>query len=279
MIGTYAFCCFAFVILSNIITADGDLAFTNAVCYSNDCNQAAVVSADNYRSLQNKANDDFKDNGYMDVWASEGGNTFTTDIQVFNGHAWPHISEGITTPYKTPGYKISLGDYLGKPSGRYIHYDGYWEPRTNGENPGNAPSGKRQNGAYIWLNENDNYNDNGDPTWPWNIEVNIWNRVVGIPGGRRKFDADYYDSNGRYEVWGGETVADGFAFYSYYFLLQENTTTNMLVNVKKVLEHIRDQTDGRVKDSHDLIEISVAAEGIDVADGKFRAEIYTMGRP
>ncbi|KAI0566889.1 Glycoside hydrolase 11/12 [Gracilaria domingensis] len=261
----------------NVICTQTASVFTDKVCTASNCPNSATPPADDYRSLGNKVSGAF--GGYVDTWASSGATTFTTDMMVTSAQAWPRISEGTTTQQHTPGYPISVRDYLRVNGGRYISYSGWWAKRTNGPNAGGSPRGPRYNGAYIWLNDPANFRADGkSPIWPYTIEINVWNRHDnGIRSGAER-SADYYDSNGRYEVWGHDVDAEGDKFFAYYVILKDETTTDMVINVKALLRHLRDTT-SKLKNWHELVEICVAAEGHAGADAKFGADINTMGRP
>lgn len=94
-----------------------------------------------------------------------------------------------------------------------------------------------------------------------------------------KFDEDYFEGgNRRYAVWGGQ---DPGSSYAMYYLLQDphRGTPNMELNLQELLKHAMRVTGDRIPANYDLIEVAIAAEGHPVADGKFRANIITMGRP
>ncbi|KAI0565717.1 Glycoside hydrolase 11/12 [Gracilaria domingensis] len=264
----------------NVVCSHAGSVFVTELCTPTHCTGSSLPAADNYRSLGNKVSSAFT--GYLDSWASEGAWTFTTDMLVTGSttsQVWPRMSEGTTTQQHTPGYPISVSDYLGLEGGRYLSYRAWWTSRTNGPNAGQTPRGARYNGAYIWLNDPGNYESDGrTPIWPFTIEINVWNRYDnGIRPGAHRFE-DYYDNDGRYEVWGHDVVAEGYPFYAYYVILKEKTITDMNINVKVLLRHLVDTTD-RLKEWHELIEICAAVEGHVGADAKFGADIFTLGRP
>lgn len=223
-------------------------------------------AADNERSLGNKVSGDFK--GYSDTSATNGGNRFSTTLDVTGGQAWPRISEGLTTGQKTKGYGISVDKYISN-GNRYVSYTGAWN---------SVSTGKRYNGAYMWTNNANNI-DGGDknrPHWPWTTEINIWNRGTDIPPGTTPFP-DYYDNDGTYKVSGLSNNVAGDKFYSYYFIRQGAPISNMVITTNKLLKHLHDKAN--LDGNQILVEISIAAEGHAGAKGNFTANINSMGRP
>lgn len=177
----------------------GDNSYCQSYCYPN-----SIDAAGGGRSLKNSVSDDFE--GYSDCWSSSDGKTFATNIQVKRGQPWPKITEGITTSTKTSGYyQRPVGSYLGH-SDRRVEYSGKWQDRSHGPDHKTLSSTGRQNGAYIWLNDPNNFHDHDhkqNPKWPFTVEINGWNRFDrGNCGGRRcnsyRLYPDYYDLQGRY---------------------------------------------------------------------------------
>lgn len=267
--------------------------WTKSLCRPKYCDPKSTPGAGYGRAIGNKADNSFS--GYLDVWANDHANYFTTNIKVDSGQAWPRIYEGLTHPETGAGYPVSVNHYTSSSTPtKYISYSGKWTARTNGDGPGRSPSGGLQNGAYIWFNDpNDSRKWKGgkvaslDPQFPYTIEVNIWNKHTGTPyrSGADRF-RDYHDSDGSYEVRGHYTGHDGDRFYAYYVTLaRTNGPASMTINLKTLLSHLRDHTWANadtppaLKGHYLLIETSIAAEGHSGGDGKFEASINTMGRP
>lgn len=139
------------------------------------------------------------------------------------------------------------------------------------------------NGFYIWLSDRENstqWYEYPRPRWPFGVEVNVWNRYAGsgFRAGATRF-ADYYDRMGKYGVYGHWTGHDGDGFYAYYVVLDgERQTSNLELNLNALLRHLAAAGGGGVTDRHEIIEVAVAAEGRDDADGQFKAYVYTLGR-
>jgi len=268
---------FAAALVVFIIATTSQAAYTNTFC-KGACTDASTPSAGNGRALGNKVSDNF--NGWVDVWSSADASTMSTNLLVRQGQAWPRISEGVVVPSsRTVGYPVDLNKYiaLGK---RYISYKGKWTARSQGPDGlvrGGAPKGARYNGAYIWLNRRDNYDSAGNPKWPFSVEVNVWNRYDnGIDKVDRK--RDYHDSNGKYQVYGGNVQRGPISFYAYFVVNESNKgIPDMTINTVELLKHLRDHCG--LSTELDIIEMAVAAEGHAGADGKFIADIQTMGRP
>jgi len=269
---------FAAALVLLVIATTSQAAYTNRYC-KGSCSEASTPGAGNGRALGNKVSDNF--NGWVDVWSNAGASTMATNLLVRNGQAWPRISEGVVVPnVKTRGYPIRLNNYLalGK---RYISYKGQWTARSHGPNGptrGPAPRGARYNGAYIWLNDPSNYHPGTkNPIWAFTVEVNIWNRYDnGIDKVSRK--RDYYDSNGKYQVYGGRVQRGSVSFYAYFVVNESRKgMADMTINTVALLKHLRDHCG--MSSNLDIIEMAVAAEGHAGADGKFIADIATMGRP
>lgn len=277
---TALFCCILFKASLGGYVPDGTFC-------SSQCPASSMPAAGGGRSLKNSVSDDFT--GYADVWSQDDGGVFTSDIQVKRGQAWPRIMEGITSQVKTPGYRgMSVGNYLRK-SDRKLQYYGWWQDRTIGPSPKYLSSNGRQNGAYIWLNKPEQFHDAQklNPKWPFTVEVNVWNYFDrGSCGGRRcdseRFMPDYFDSNGRYQVYGHNVCFQSDCFYAYYIVLQSTHTDNMDLNVSRLLKHLQrlGGHTSRIDNSYRLLEISAAAEGhAPNANGKFGAQIISMARP
>lgn len=175
---------------------------------------------------------------------------------------------------------------------RYVSYNASWRARVNGPEAENATAvtGNIYNGCYIWLNDRDNvtqWNRYPRPRWPYGVEVNIWHRYAGTGyrAGATRYK-DYYDNMGRYQVFGHETEHDGDGFYAYYVLLQrDRETSDFNINLNALMEHLvmytgggNSSTGAAVGMKHEIVEIAVAAEGREQADGQFKAYVYTMGR-
>lgn len=278
-----------------ISTAHGGQAWTNVLC-GRTCPASSIVRTDNFRALGNKVDRDFR--GWQDVWASSGASVFASNMQVHEAAAWPRIFEGCTEPlvgrHRTPGYPVSVATLTRRSARtRYIAYSAHWTGRSHGPTNGDGrrPTlrGPRQHGAYIWLNDpfdGRQWNPYPVPKWPYGIEINVWNLHSG--GGYRRGSkrfADYYDNDGRYEVRGHHVCHKGDCFYAYYVTLvaPKRSRNKVNINVKTLLAHLRDNTwNGKtppaIKSHHEVIEISVAAEGYRGMDGKFVASIATMGR-
>jgi hypothetical protein len=232
----------------------------------------ATPAADQDRSLANRRTKNFSGNSA--VSATNNANTFTTTItDVSAGQAWPRILEGLSTGQKTPGFVgLSVDKYINN-GDRYLSYTGKWNEIKDKPN-----AGRRYNGAYIWTNNANNFvnGDQSNPKWPYTTEINIWNGGTDIPSGTTPF-ADYYDNDGKYKVSGKYNTVEGDSFYSFYFILQGRQTSNMTITTTKLLKHLRDKAnlDGNQR----LVEISAAAEGHAGSNGKFTANITSMGRP
>jgi len=165
--------------------------------------------------------------------------------------------------------------YLALPEGRYISYFGQWVPRSHGPRPGRPPSGGRQNGAYIWLNNPDNYESNGNPKWKFTAEINVWNfHTGGPPPDVSEVLPDYSDGGNIYSVtyrW------HPVGFQAFYFNIHTQRAS-MDINIKALLNHLLAYS-SKIDGAQHVISIDVAAEGIEQADGKFIANIRRMGRP
>lgn len=212
--------------------------------------------------------------GYVDVWSNSKGSVFATNIKCNKGQAWPRILEGSSESlYDTPGYPINVDDFIGLSGGRYISYSGQWVDRSHGPKIQPKSASNLQSGAYMWL---DNIPANN--LWPYKVEINIWNtHLGGFPPGAQSLP-DYADSNGKYKVaWKDNYPFSGGQFRSYYFNLDGSQTADMVINAQALLQHLKDShnLDGR----YFIVEIDVAAEAYPGGDGKFIAEISTMGRP
>lgn len=242
-----------------------------------------TIATGNYRYIGNKVSSGDQVSGsnfdgFVDVWSSSDGNIFATNIQCIRGQAWPRITEGSSEyQYNTPGYPISVDDYIGKRlSNPYIHYKASWTPRTNGPpRHSSSPSSTAavQSGAYIWL---DNVKENN--RWPYTVEINIWNtHMGGFPRGVHHFNDQYSDIDGSYDVaWKDNHPFSGGTFRAFYFNLV-GQKADMKFNVQNMLKFLKEKhrLDGR----YYIVEIDIAAEGHEGADGKFIAEIKSMGRP
>lgn len=271
-----------FLLFSTVALTNAN-QWTNKLCKPAWCDNEAVKHVGNYRAIGNKADNAFL--GYSDVWANQAGSYFTADVQVNRGQTWPRIYEGAAWPLtgsrRTPGYPRSVSTY----PERWIHYDSHWSARKNGENLPHHVKGKLFNGAYIWLNDRydgSKWEPYPIPKWPFSVEVNIWNKHDGhgYRPGAHQF-VNYHDRNGEYEVRGHHTGHDGDSFYAFYVTLKSgnNWTGGMQINMRKLLNHLRYHTSGVIQGHHEVIEVCVAAEGHPQGDGKFSANIYSMGRP
>jgi len=249
--------------------------WSETVCRQ-QCDERSTPAASNYRVLSNKASDDF--NGWADVWANDDASIVATNMVVRHGVYWPRFSEGVTVPPTiTPGYPIDLRTYMQLDS-RYISYTGQWVPRNVGPLPHIQPVGPRYNGAVIWLTNSTGYNPGTvNPKWPFTVEVNIWNRYdLGCDDVQRF--RDYYDGNAKYQVYGGFVQRWTVSFFAYFVLNEsQKGMGSMNINTVALLKHLRDSAG--LSEDLDIIETAVAAEGHPGADGKFIAEIKSMGRP
>lgn len=273
--------CLAVVCLSSWVAAKE--VYSNIEC-NRSCGSASTPIGDNNRALGNKVSNDYS--GDTDVWASDGSTTFATNVRVYRGQAWPRLSEGIVTNgMRTPGYPITLNNYLRLSGGRYITYTGQWVRRTEGATPRNTPRGPRYNGAYIWLNQANNVHPGGNPKWPFTMEINVWNRHDNGADKVPHKCADYVDgsigSNQRYEVRGGYVQRGPDRFYAWFILNRNPGIASMSLNTQALLKHLRDcRAQGQPQmDNLHLVEMTVAAEGHAGADGKFIADVKSMGRP
>jgi len=237
---------------------------------------AAAPDAGNSRSLGNKATPDYR--GFTDVWANNGATVMSTNMKVDNGQVWPRIAEGVgAETVETPGYPIKLSTYLQK-STCYIDYKGGWTARNQGPFPRPSPTGPRYNGAYMWLNKENNFHTPQNPKWPFTVEVNIWNRYdYGVDD--VKYFGEYHDTDGTYTVSGGLVDRAVPKEFFAYFVVNKSKPghPSMNINTIALLKWLRDNAG--LDPNLLLIEIAVAAEGHPGTDGKFTADITTMGRP
>lgn len=271
--------------------------YTSRTCFDN-CNPTSTPLLSKWRTLGNKVNADFK--GFADCWASNDANTFTTDLVVTRGQAWPRISEGRVVPeQRSKRYEgLTVNKYI-RNGNHAIQYSGKWLRRQNGDDQGYkiapcSPCGaKRYNGAYIWLNDKENVERDsngkkiyGSPKWPFTREINIWNRHGGVDTGPNIYRYnDYVQGPDTYKVTGGMVSENrgGVSFFAY-FVVKTNyieDQDDMNINVSELLKHLKRQDENRdyFIGDYEIIEIAVAAEGHKGTDGKFQAYITQMGEP
>lgn len=266
-----------YALIFYVFITNSQAAYTSTEC-KGTCSEASVPNAGYGRVLGNKVSYNFA--GQIDVWSSTNTRIWTTNVLCWEGQAWPRISEGITVPLsRTRGYPIRVNAYIELT--RFISYKGRWVRRNHGPNAYRfPPKGPRYNGAYMWLNNPTNYHDYPGkqyPRWPFTVEVNIWNRYDNGADIVPKFK-DYYDADGRYAVTGGMVKRGPITFFAYFILnLTNEGMANMNVNTGRLLKHLRDYCG--MSPNLDIIEVAVAVEGHAGADGKFVANIRTMGRP
>lgn len=237
----------------------------------------------NYRYIANKVSQGDQVSGgnfegFVDVWSSSDGNVFATNIQCIRGQAWPRIAEGSSEyQYNTPGYPISVDQYIGKRlANPYIHYKGSWTPRSSGPSlPSSSSFSTRslQSGAYVWLDKHQHNNQ-----WPYTVEINIWNtHMGGFPPGAHRFQDRYHDIDGSYDVaWKDNYPFSGGTFRAFYFNLIKQKA-DMKFNLQNMYKFLKEKhrLDGR----YYIVETDIAAERHPGGDGKFTADIISMGRP
>eukprot|EP00171_Calliarthron_tuberculosum_P007333 IDg7333t1 len=213
------------------------------------CGNASMLTADNNRALANKVSEDYR--GWTDIWTGVGAQVMTTNFQVCHGQAWPRISEGVVVN----GSKDRLGPM----------------PRV-------APRGPLYNGAFIRLHRGEIFTPNSTQTHlPFSVEISIWNRYDNGTQQIRRYP-DYHDTNGKYNVFGGPVQCETFGFFAFFIVNESNKgMSSMLINTVALLKHLH--FFGGLDGSLEIIEIAIAAEGHAGADGKFIANISSMGRP
>lgn len=297
-----------FVLLYLFVWRTDSRFFTNVICRPDSCPASSIPLVDKQRAIGNKVDLSFV--GYVDVWASDGADVFTTDMHVEAGQAWPRMYQGATAPllgeHRTPRFPLPLttlvvgGNATGSANDdsrsvitqRYVSYNASWRARVNGPEADSATAvtGNLYNGCYIWLSDRDNathWDSYPTPRWPYDVEINVWHRYAGVGyrSGAVRFK-DYYDNMGRYQVFGHETEHDGDRFYAYYVLLQrDRETSDFEINLNTLVDHLVRYTGSgntsagaAIGMTHEIVEIAVAAEGRETADGQFKAYVYTMGR-
>jgi len=257
---------------------------TNLTCVNGDnCPAAAQPQIGSSRNIANYVSNQFR--GFVEIASNPAGTSFSADMQLLAGEAWPRISEGAAIPLaNTPGFPISLTDYFTNDK-LHVKYKGRWSartrgpprrrrrPNTPGPPPPARPSGRLYLGVQMFLNDPKNYDlTSGTPIWPFTAKISVFHRYDGLKHAYKQA-CNYTDTDGMYTVVSG---MDG-KILTYIILNQSSSNlTDMDLDTVKLFRTL--VTSCNLPKNLQLLEVSIIVQAYAPVDARFYADVESMGR-